>query len=364
MTASTESALTGTNRRAAGAFEGTNERAAAALARERASRGANGSPGAARMLEAPDFFVAGHPKSGTTALYEMLRGHQQIYMPALKEPRFFADDMHLGPDRAKEGLPKTFTEYRELFAPAREDQRVGEASPFYLASSTAAEEIAAVRPDARIVAILREPASFLRSLHMQFVETHVEPRNNLRKALALEGARSRGRRVPPHSPFPAKVLLYSNYIRYVQQLRRYHAVFTPEQVLVLIYDDFRAENEATVRRVLRFLGVDDTLPLAVRDANPTVRVRAQPLEQLISAVSIGHGPFSRSAKTAVKLLAPRPLRRAALVGIRRRIVWSKPQTPDERLMSELRRRFKGEVVALSEYLDRDLVSLWGYDRLV
>ena len=32
-------------------------------------------------------------------------------------------------------------------------------------------------------------------------------------------------------------------------------------------------------------------------------------------------------------------------------------------MGELRRRFKGEVVALSEYLDRDLVGLWGYDRI-
>jgi hypothetical protein len=32
-------------------------------------------------------------------------------------------------------------------------------------------------------------------------------------------------------------------------------------------------------------------------------------------------------------------------------------------MLQLRRRFKDEVEALSEYLDRDLVKLWGYDRL-
>jgi hypothetical protein len=30
-------------------------------------------------------------------------------------------------------------------------------------------------------------------------------------------------------------------------------------------------------------------------------------------------------------------------------------------MLELRRRFKDEVLALSEYLDRDLVRFWGYD---
>jgi hypothetical protein len=32
-------------------------------------------------------------------------------------------------------------------------------------------------------------------------------------------------------------------------------------------------------------------------------------------------------------------------------------------MLDLRHRFKSEVVALSEHLDRDLVSLWGYDRI-
>ena len=45
------------------------------------------------------------------------------------------------------------------------------------------------------------------------------------------------------------------------------------------------------------------------------------------------------------------------------VVFTDPEPPDEALMLELRRRFKPEVVALSEYLNRDLVTLWGYDRL-
>ncbi len=77
-------------------------------------------------------------------------------------------------------------------------------------------------------------------------------------------------------------------MRYVEQLRRYHAVFAPEQVLVLIYDDFRADNEATVRRVLRFLGVDDSVPVVPIEANPTVRVRSLRLDELVH--SLRHGP--------------------------------------------------------------------------
>jgi hypothetical protein len=44
-------------------------------------------------------------------------------------------------------------------------------------------------------------------------------------------------------------------------------------------------------------------------------------------------------------------------------VFAAPREPDEGLMIELRRRFKPEVVALSEHLGRDLVRLWGYDSI-
>ena len=37
--------------------------------------------------------------------------------------------------------------------------------------------------------------------------------------------------------------------------------------------------------------------------------------------------------------------------------------PDSELTAELRSRFKPEVVALGEHLGRDLVGLWGYDRV-
>jgi hypothetical protein len=78
---------------------------------------------------------------------------------------------------------------------------------------------------------------------------------------------------------------------------------------------------------------------------------------------LGQGPAAKVAKAAIKALTPSQLRRDAHVTVRRRVLFGSPQPPDEVLMTELRRRFKGEVIALSEYLDRDLVTLWGYDRL-
>jgi len=310
----------------------------------------------------PEFFIVGHPKCGTTALHEMLSAHPQIFMPASKEPWFFAEELLERTPPRPGGTPATLEDYRAWFAEARAEQRTGEASALYLWSRTAAARIAQARPDARIIAIFREPASFLRSLHMQLVQTYVETEADFAKALALEPARRRGERVPRHTYWP-KALLYSEHVRYVEQLRRFADVLAPEQMLTLIYDDFRADNEATVRRVLRFLEVDDSVPIPELDANPTVRVRSQRLNELVHGVSVGHGRVSLAAKAGVKVLMPARLRRRALEAAQQRLVYASPRAPDEPLMAELRRRYKGEVVALSEYLDRDLVSLWGYGNV-
>ena len=325
-------------------------------------------PGAARSHAAPalpgrlpDFFVVGQPKSGTTALYEMLRRHPQLYMPEGKEPWFFAEELHECTPPRPGGTPRTMGEYLRLFEGAGPEQRAGEASVLYLWSRTAASAIAEVQPDARIIAILREPASLLRSLHLQFVETYVEVESDFRKAISLEQARREGRHVPRHTYWP-QALLYSDHVRYVEQLRRFEDRFSPEQMLVLIYDEFRSDNEAVVRSVLRFLGVDDTVAIEAVEANPTVQPRSHRLGGLVRSVAVGQGPASRAVRASIRTVTPRRLRRG-LHASRRRVVYGSPRPADEEFTLELRRRFKGEVVALSEYLDRDLVSLWGYDSV-
>jgi len=311
----------------------------------------------------PDFFIVGHAKSGTTALYEMLRPHPQIFMPDEKEPWFFSTDMRARfQPRIGGAAPETLQEYLALFAPAGPGQKAGEASSSYLWSRTAAAGIHEVQPDARIIAILREPSSFLRSLHLQLVQTHVENEKDLRRAISLEHERSLGRSIPSRSHRP-QLLQYSDHVRYAEQLRRYHDLFGRERVLTLIYDDFRSDNAATVRQVLSFLEVDEAEPVEVVKANPTVGMRSQMLDELVHAVSTGAGPFSRAAKGAVKAVTPQRLRREALRVTQRKVVHAPPKPADEEFLTELRRRFRGQVEEASEYLDRDLVTLWGYDEL-
>jgi len=311
----------------------------------------------------PDFFIAGHSKCGTTALYEMLRTHPQIYMPDVKEPRFLATDVYKRPKPGSGPLPGDLDEYLALFAPARADQVTGEASPLYLLSHTAAREISELNADARIIVILREPASFLRSLHMQFVESHLETRNDLLRAVELDDERRQGREVPTMVEFVPQVLVYSDHVRYAEQLARYREHFADDRLLVMIYDDFRTDNRRFVRRVLDFLDVDDTTQPEPLEANPTIRVRSVPLHQMVHSVSVGRGGASRAVKGAVKAVTPRSLRRRALMATQHKLISAKPQAADDEVMLELRRRFAGEVEGLSDYLGRDLVHEWGYDRL-
>jgi hypothetical protein len=315
----------------------------------------------------PDFFIVGHEKCGTTALYMMLRGHPQIYLPELKEPRFFAPELRSRfRDRATEEVKRlhTLDGYLSLFEEARPEQRVGEASPNYLRSTTAAQRIAEIQPDARIIAILREPAAFLRSFHLQSVDSHLEDERDFRKAMALEDSRREGRNIPRRSHSPA-ALLYSDHVRYVEQLRRYHSVFPPEQVLVLVYEDFRRDNEAAVREVLRFLEVDEQVPVEAVETKPLQGVRSMRLHQIRQALWVARNNPAAAPRfwRIVNALTPRHVRSDAAWALWRRLLHTAPASPDEELMLELRRRFKPEVVALSDYLGRDLISLWGYDDI-
>jgi hypothetical protein len=288
-------------------------------------------------------------------------------MPSLKEPHFLASDMRPRPEHARSPheleYPDTMDEYLALFADAAPEQRVGEASAFYLWSRTAAASIAELAPSARIIATLREPASFLRSLHLMYLWWGVETETDLSKAISLESARRGGRHVPRQSHRP-QLLNYSEHVQYVEQLRRYDRHFPTEQKLVLIYEDFQRDNERTVGEVLRFLGADELFPLGVKNVNVTTStVRSHRAARLMYAISKGQSPLARSTRAAVKALATPRMQRGAARVLLRRAARAEPPVPDEAFMNELRRRFKPQVLELSEYLDRDLVSLWGYEEI-
>jgi hypothetical protein len=314
----------------------------------------------------PDFFIAGHERCGTTALYKILRQHPRIFLPELKESRYFVTerDESAGREYTPDGRPLTLAAYKRLFAPAADGQLAGDASPQYLRSEDSARLIAAAQPAARIIVSLREPISFLRAFHLNNVLSRLEDERDFVRALELEPERRLGRRIPRGSPGPGRVL-YSEYVRYVDQLRRFEGVLPREQIKVIIFDDFRADNAAVAGDVLGFLGLGGAFDFEpVGDGRERKAIRTRRGHRLALALQRARRRPDRAGRgwRAVNALTP-ALRSKWVEDVARRLVFARPPAISEAQLDELRRRYKPEVVALSEHLGRDLVREWGYDRI-
>lgn len=311
----------------------------------------------------PNFFIVGHSKSGTTALYKFLQAHPDVWMSEPKEPNYFATDFCRG---VTEGayVQRSEPAYLRLYDGWSGQRAVGEASACYLFSEEAAANIARFNPEARIIVMLREPVSFLRSYHLQRLKnppTEGEDVKDFARALALEPRRKQGLDTPPRCQTP-ELLYYSERVKYADQLRRYREHFPAEQVLVIIYDDFKADNAATFERVCRFLDIDPTFEPEYEVHNRGKQIRSKTAQQTMRQLTHGEGALA-GVKRFAKLLLPRPVRRR-LTGLAYNKLVFEPKTHlDDAFVTDLKRRFKPEVERISEVLDRDLVTLWGYDRV-
>jgi hypothetical protein len=222
----------------------------------------------------PDFFIVGAFKAGTTALYEYLRAHPQVFMPFHKEPNFFGDDLirHYG--------RLTVDEYLALFRAAAPGQRVGEASTWYLYSASAATEIEAFSPGAQVIVSLRNPIDVMYAQHSQQLFRGDETLADFAAALAAEPARRRGQGLPG-PPARPETFFYRHSVRFAAQLERYLDVFGPERMHVLLFDELVADAPTTYRAVLEFLGVDSRFEPAFAVHNENKRVRSSALQKLV-----------------------------------------------------------------------------------
>ena len=290
----------------------------------------------------PDFYIVGAPKSGTTSLYEYLAGHPGVFLPARKELRYFGSDLEIRHRR-------TFTraEFIAEFAPAPASATLGNAYVWYLFSTSAAAEIQQVRPDARIVVLLRDPVDALHSLHSEFVYDGNEDIEDFAAALAAEPDRCAGRRVPAEAHFPAG-LCYRRTVRYAEQLARYLDRFGRDQVHVVVFDDFAADPAASYAGLLTFLGLPPDPRGAFPRRNPNKRSRSALVRRVLAAPP-------EPARRLARAIVPRSVRGALY---RRAVALNTREEPRAAMPQDLRRELRAElapeVARLEELLGRRL----------
>ncbi len=198
------------------------------------------------MDRLPDFYIVGAPKCGTTSLHRYLRQHPDVFMPAVKEPNFFCSDF---PSIQKY---KTLEDYSTLFTAANKNQLVGEASPWYLYSNAAIQNILQVKPDAKFIVMLRNPVDAVISYYRYMRYYLVEDRDEILDAVLLEDWGGKAKTLIRHrhaNPY----LKYRGIFSYAQQVERIQNIVPKENLLILFFEDFFSSPAKNFEQVLQFL---------------------------------------------------------------------------------------------------------------
>lgn len=279
------------------------------------------------VQEGPDFFVVGAPKTATTSLHHYLSQHPDLFVPSIKEPHYFS-----WPEVADTYYRTTFvtTEpaYRALYEPCPAESVSGDFSTSYLFSQTAAARIHAHRPDARIIISLRDP--------VERAVSHY--RMDLRDGYT---SASLGSLVDASAPDPRFRREYIDVGRYAHQIVRYTDRFPPEHVHFILFDDLMLDPKREVRRLLRFLGVDEHQEIDVSGKRNTAGRPRSPVAARMIRSTVAH--------RVVSVLPERP--RSIL---RRSLLRPETAAPSADLHEALADEFVGEIDVLEEMLGRDL----------
>lgn len=290
------------------------------------------SPRVTPLSKAPNLFVIGAMKAGTTTFHTLLSAHPQIFMSDPKEPTHFVDgeELRTVSRRAWEaGYWRDRARYLGLFEGAGDATYRGESSTAYSKLprlSGVAERIARFAPDARIVYMMRDPVERTLSHYLHAVRWNDETRPPI---VAL--------RAEPH---------YREVSDYARQLEPYLRLMGKERVKVFTSEALRADQPGIVKDVFAWLGVDPSFS----PPDPG----AQNVTDAVVMRRRGPGFLIRLRATRWAAAARRRLPRRVYRAVRRVTASPLSRTAPDMLRAAdlLRAAQQEEVIALTELLGR------------
>ena len=215
-----------------------------------AGKGADDEPSGGSL---PDFLIIGEAKTGTTFLYYLLTRHPYVEPAVTKEVHYF--------DRRRKGYEENLDWYRSQFPPTmwRQGRRVitGEASPYYMYHPHAARRASEAVPEAKIIALLRNPVDRAYSEYQHKVRDGREDLG-FEESTASEPERIRGERerLLANEQAGSPNLRNFSYISrgiYVDQLQEWQRYFNRDRMLVLASENLFAKPVETLHCVTEFL---------------------------------------------------------------------------------------------------------------
>jgi hypothetical protein len=203
------------------------------------------------MKPARLFFVIGAARSGTTSLYKVLSRHPDIFVPRVKEPRFF-----------KENWDKGWHWYAGLYREAPAGAAAGDFSPSYSIAAGrnyVADRIARAYPEARILYMVRNPIDCAIS--------------NWRMTAEMTGRHRSFGAALADPRWSVTVLRRTLFFRQVSEYRR---VFPDAQILVVPLEAMRHDPQRWLAAVQRHIGVEERYLGTFPKSNASSRKSGRP----------------------------------------------------------------------------------------
>jgi hypothetical protein len=210
----------------------------------------------------PSFFIIGAEKAGTTSLFRYVARHPRVVEPLRKEILYF----QAYPDRPMAWYLAHFPRLDSV----AEGAVTGEASPSYLFDPLVPERVARAFPEAKIIALLRDPIARAISHYHHRVNKKVGESRELVECVVSEGMdlhpeltaqlvsqlSSRAHNGNAAAPNGQPSAYYIKRGFYADQLANWFKHFDRDQLLVLKSEDLFGKPRDTYARTLKFLGLD------------------------------------------------------------------------------------------------------------
>jgi hypothetical protein len=291
-----------------------------------------------------DFFIIGAQKSASTYLHHCVASHPEVYMPR-EELRFFEDpDFH-------DGIQSEIGKIISRGA----GRKVGIKRPDSLAREEVPQRIHQFAPQARLIAILRNPVDRAISAYYHQMKLGFLPILPLNEGmrLILED------KMKQTSPKATEILKYGLYYKH---LKRYLRYFSKEQLLVLVDQDVRQSPEQCLHKVFTHIGVSPAVkvPPQKGTSNPGVYSHAR-----LSFINLRNNHVFEYNESRTRLYRRpglwAPFVNTLIVGFDRlllaRLFTNERPLLDDQLKQALRKYYLHDVKQLEILLNRDL-AFW------
>jgi hypothetical protein len=293
-----------------------------------------------------NFFLIGPPRCASTSLAKYLSMHPDVCFGNPKEPTYFCTDTPAG----YKNEPKTIEEYHSAYFShyrPQEHKLVGEATPLYLMSECAVPSILEYNPEAKFIALARNPIDIVTSMHAARVRVGLRHENipDFEEAWNAQEDRKRGDRLPK-KVIRGAVLQYRKLGSLGTQFDRLIKQVPPDNLHVIVYDDLLKDMEKTQKMLLRFLGLSELAGTSVPHLERNSEWRNEIARRFFEFAKENAHRFPIRPKigllNAIRRFGVKPANRKEI-------------RPEFR--AQLREEFAGEISLLSKLLNRDF-SHW------